>query len=365
MMQNPLPDKLYHSRIKARKPDLRGDYFRDQTAIIHSTPFRRLKHKTQVFFSPQNDHICTRIEHVLHVSTIATTICKGLGLDVELAQAIALGHDLGHAPFGHVGEKVLNRLAEDVGGFIHEVHGLRVVDKLARDGKGLNLTYAVRDGIVSHYGEEFQKSIRPAEEPKELEAITMRQSAPLTYEGCVVRVSDKIAYLGRDIEDAITVGLITAQDIPHDLKKDLGNTNGEIIDTLVMDVVKSSENKNEIVFSDEKYELICALKDFNYEKIYNHPILLQSDGSITSLLEHLVRHLIESFQEHGEDFKAYAHTPYKVDGYFAKYLSKRKHLYVDEPFPKRRVIDFVAGMSDSYALESAREVLFPKSLELS
>lgn len=363
-MKNPLSEELYHSRVKARKPDLRGDFFRDQTAIIHATPFRRLKHKTQVFFSPQNDHICTRIEHVLHVSTIATTICKGLGLDVELAQAIALGHDLGHAPFGHVGEKVLNDLAHDSGGFIHEVHGLRVVDKIARDGKGLNLTYAVRDGIVSHCGEEFQKSIRPSGKIKDLDAIATRQSAPLTYEGCVVRVSDKIAYLGRDIEDAINVGLITAQDVPHDLKKNLGTTNGEIIDTLVLDVVKSSEGKDEIVFSDAKYELICALKDFNYDKIYNHSILLQSDRAITALLDHLVRHLVESYTKHGEDIRAYAHTSYKNDRLFGKYLSKRKHLYQDEAFPKRCVIDFVAGMTDSFALDSAREVLFPKSLEL-
>ncbi|MEJ2627542.1 MAG: HD domain-containing protein [bacterium] len=120
-MKNPLTDKIYHSRKIPRTPDIRGDYFRDQTAIIHATPFRRLKYKTQVFFSPQNDHICTRIEHVLHVSTIASTICKGLNLDIELAQAIALGHDLGHAPFGHIGEQALNSFTSDIGGFIHEL----------------------------------------------------------------------------------------------------------------------------------------------------------------------------------------------------------------------------------------------------
>lgn len=363
-MQNPLTDALYHSRLKSRKPDLRGDYFRDQTAIIHATPFRRLKHKTQVFFSPQNDHICTRIEHVLHVSTIATTICKGLDLDVELAQAIALGHDLGHAPFGHVGEKVLDKLAKKIGGFIHEVHGLRVVDKLARDGRGLNLTYAVRDGIVSHCGEAFNKSIAPQKKPKDLESIKSRQSAPLTYEACVVRVSDKIAYLGRDVEDAIAVGLITAGDVPQDLKKNLGTTNGEIIDALVMDVVKSSEGRNEIIFSDDKFELICHLKDFNYARIYNHPILLQSDASITALITHLVDHLIQLYRKLGDNIRAYAHTAYTVDQKFGKYLSQRKHLYQDARHPNRCVIDFVAGMTDSFALEAARQVLFPKSLEL-
>ncbi len=361
-MQNPLSDELYHSRVKPRKPDLRGDYFRDQTAIIHATPFRRLKHKTQVFFSPQNDHICTRIEHVLHVSTIATTICKGLGLDVELAQAIALGHDLGHAPFGHVGEKVLNELAEKMGGFIHEVHSLRVVDKIARNGEGLNLTYAVRDGIISHCGEEFQKVLTPGQEPKKLEAITTRQTSPLTYEGCVVRVADKIAYLGRDIEDAITAGLITTKDIPVDLRKNLGTTNGEIIDTLVMDVVKSSAGKEEVAFSDAKYELICRLKEFNYKRIYNNPILLKSDESIAALLKHLFSHLLKIYLEYGDEEEAYNSSSFKVDRHFWQFFSRRKNLYVSEVYPERCVVDFVAGMTDSYALESAREILFPQPL---
>jgi dGTPase len=360
-VQNPLPGKLYHSRVRPRRPDIRGDYFRDQTAIIHSSPFRRLKHKTQVFFSPRNDHICTRIEHVLHVSTIATTICKGLGLDVELAQAIALGHDLGHAPFGHIGETVLNQLTQSFGGFIHEVHGLRVVDKLAREGHGLNLTYAVRDGIVSHCGEQFQISISPEKKPKILESIESRQTAPLTYEACVVRVADKIAYLGRDIEDAITAGLIQARDVPHRLKKSLGQTNGEIIDTLVMDVIHTSQHTDAISFSEEKYELICQLKDFNYQNIYNHEHILKSDSSIRFLLEHLYTHLIHSFQQCGEDFRLYSQSGYQADNDFGWYYRKRVDLYRDSD-RERCVSDFVAGMTDSYALESARELLFPRAV---
>lgn len=358
-MQNPLSDKLYHSRVRPRRPDIRGDYFRDQTAIIHSSPFRRLKHKTQVFFSPRNDHICTRIEHVLHVSTIATTICKGLELDVELAQAIALGHDLGHAPFGHIGETVLNQLTQSAGGFIHEVHGLRVVDALARDGRGLNLTYAVRDGIVSHCGEQFQMSISPEKKPKILESIRSRQTAPLTYEACVVRVADKIAYLGRDIEDAITAGLIQARDVPYKLKKSLGNTNGEIIDTLVVDVIHTSQHTDAISFSGEKYELICQLKEFNYQNIYNHEQILKSDESIRSLLEHLFKHLKNSYQQFGKEFKQYSSTGYQADIDFGHYFRKRMDLY-HESEGEKCVADFVAGMTDSYALESARELLFPR-----
>ena len=363
-MVNPLSDRIYHSRIKPRKPDIRGDYFRDQTAIIHATPFRRLKHKTQVFFSPQNDHICTRMEHVLHVSTIATTICKGIDLDVELAQAIALGHDLGHAPFGHIGEKALNELSQEVGGFIHEVHGLRVVDKITRDGNGLNLTYAVRDGIVSHCGEEFQRTITPQKEQKDLEIISTRQSSPLTYEGCVVWIADKIAYLGRDIEDAIRSGLITIRDIPENLRKNLGSTNGEIIDTLVMDVVRYSTGTNEIAFSDAKYELICQLRDFNYDRIYNHPLLLQNDHSIINLLQYLIQHLFTVYKKFGNEKGEYVHSAFKVDRHFGEFISKRRHLYNSEPLPTRSVVDFVAGMTDSYALESAKEMLFPQPLEL-
>ena len=363
-MENPLPDELYHSRLHPRKPDLRGDYFRDQTAIIHATPFRRLKHKTQVFFSPQNDHICTRIEHVLHVSTIATTICKGLGLDVELAQAIALGHDLGHAPFGHVGEKALNEAAKSLGGFIHEVHGLRVVDLITRHGKGLNLTYAVRDGIVSHCGEAFQQEIRPATKKKDLNRVKSHQSAPLTYEGCVVRVADVIAYLGRDIEDAITAGLITSQDVPEYLRRNLGTTNGEIIDTLVMDVVRSSEDTDRISFSDRRFGLLCQLKDFNYDKIYNHPLLLENDAHIGALLKQLAGHLFEMYGKHGTDWQAYEKSRMIVDRKFGKFLKARKSLYTKARKPKRCVIDFVAGMTDSFALEASRELVFPRALKL-
>jgi dGTPase len=361
-VQNPLPDKLYHSRVKPRRPDLRGDYFRDQTAIIHSSPFRRLKHKTQVFFSPQNDHICTRIEHVLHVSTIATTICKGLGLDIELAQAIALGHDLGHAPFGHVGEKVLNALSRDSGGFIHEVHGLRVVDKIAHDGRGLNLTYAVRDGIASHCGETFTQSIAPSKKEKNLDAIRRRQGAPLTYEGCAVRIADKIAYLGRDVEDAVTTGLITIKDVPQELRKNLGSTNGEIIDALVRDAVEASQNTDAIWFSDDKFALLCKLKDFNYRRIYNHPQLLKSDAAIHSLMAYLFGFLKTFFTEHVWDQRAYEKSTFKAVNHFSGFLFKRRPLYEGEAHPQRCVADFVAGMTDSYCLEAAREVLFPQPI---
>ncbi len=161
-LSNELSLKALEKRKNEKKCDIRGAYYRDTTAIIHSSPFRRLKHKTQVFFCPSNDHICTRMEHVLHVASIASAVCRGLDLNSELAWAIGVGHDLGHTPFGHVGESILNDLMieDNIGFFEHEIHSLRVVDFLADNGKSMNLTYAVRDGIVSHCGETFRKKIK-------------------------------------------------------------------------------------------------------------------------------------------------------------------------------------------------------------
>ncbi|MFO7890148.1 MAG: HD domain-containing protein [bacterium] len=357
-----MSDKIYHTRKIVRKPDIRGDYFRDQTAIIHATPFRRLKYKTQVFFSPQNDHICTRIEHVLHVSTIASTICKGLDLDIELAQAIALGHDLGHAPFGHIGEKALDSFTGDIGGFVHEIHSLKVADKITRDGKGLNLTYAVRDGIVSHCGEDFRQTLTPDSHYRNLDNIDSRQKSSVTYEGCVVRFSDKIAYLGRDIEDAIIIGLITIDDVPKIIRKNLGSTNGEIIDTLVKDVIKTSQGTNQISFSDKKYELMLQLKEFNYTYIYNNPAIIKNNEIITRLLEQLFLNLIRYFKKGGFDKNYYHNTSLNIARHFGKFILKRKQLYEKSEYPERCVVDFIAGMTDSYAYDAAREIMFPKPL---
>ena len=214
MSKNILPKEALEKRSYKKDEDIRGCYYRDQTAIIHSRPFRRLKHKTQVFFSPDDDHVCTRIEHVLHVATISATICRGLNskdnsewsLNEDLAYSIGLGHDLGHTPFGHAGESELSFLLGGKDLFIHEINSYRVVEKLTNQGEGLNLTYAVKDGIIFHNGESFEKSIKPDQTIKNLDTITDRKHLPTTYEGCIVRFSDKIAYLGRDIEDAIIAG---------------------------------------------------------------------------------------------------------------------------------------------------------------
>lgn len=364
-MENPLSEKVYKDRTTEREEDIRGPYFRDQTAIIHSLPFRRLKNKTQVFFAPENDHICTRIEHVLHVSTISATICKGLGLDVELAQAIALGHDMGHAPFGHSGEEILDRLNKENGGFVHELHGLRIVDKLTRYGKGLNLTYAVRDGIVSHYGEEFTQSIVPSQTRKSLTELRERGSPPTTYEGCVVRMSDKIAYFGRDIEDAIKADLIEEEDIPRDVRAELGTKNGEIIDVFVKDLIEWSKENREIGFSRKKFEKMQALRDFNYSKIYGHPRLQQYSQHAEVILKQLFDHLLDLMDEYGRSYDQYLQSSIPLDRRFGDYLRGMDDFYgVKEPFdPKQIALDYIAGMTDQYSLKAAKEVIFPEPIK--
>ncbi|RLL85903.1 deoxyguanosinetriphosphate triphosphohydrolase family protein [Mesotoga sp. BH458_6_3_2_1] len=362
--RNPLTDDFYKTRIQKREEDIRGPYFRDQTAIIHCMAFRRMKKKTQVFFSPQNDHVCTRIEHSLHVSTIASVICKALGLDVEMAQAIALGHDIGHAPFGHAGEKKLNELASSSGGFFHEVQSLRVLDRIENDGKGLNLTYAVRDGIVSHCGEEDDRSLAPCETPKDLDTIQKKGTIPTTYEGCAVRFADKIAYLGRDIEDAITANIVKIEDVPETIRDALGGKNGEIIDTLVNDLVHWSLRNQLIGFSDQKFDLITKLKRFNYDKIYKHEVLAKYIEYVERIIETLFEYLVHHVGEYQMAFELYRGDHGKLINRIGDYIERRQNAYPLGQFsPLRVVIDYIAGMTDDYALKAFEEITLPKPIE--
>ena len=263
------PDAALSENSKGRKngletDDNRTEYQRDIHRIIYSQPFRRLRHKTQVFFSPDNDHICTRMEHVVHVASASRTIARHLRFNEDLAEAIGLAHDIGHAPFGHHGEKVLTDLYKKAGfdmPFQHEVNGLRVVDKLAELDRepesGLNLTYEVRDGIISHCGEPpHNREIFPDKDYKNLESIKKRKEAryPCTFEGCIVRMVDKIVYAGRDIEDALVAGLIKEDVIPPDIVEILGNNNDEIINTLLSDLIKYyNKFPDRIGLSEEKH----------------------------------------------------------------------------------------------------------------
>ncbi|MDO9392030.1 MAG: HD domain-containing protein [bacterium] len=361
---NPLSPETYTQRLRSREEDIRGPYFRDQTAIIHSMPFRRLKHKTQVFFSPDNDHVCTRMEHTLHVATIAAAICRVLGLDVDLAQAISLGHDLGHAPFGHRGEEVLDDLLKDHGGFNHELYALRVVDSLANDGAGLNLTYGVRDGIICHCGEKYEKQIQPRRERIDLNSIRKLGVYPGTYEGCIVRMSDKISYLGRDIEDGIRAGIINEDEVPGNIREILGRKNGEIIDTLVNDLIAESQKTGDISFSASNYQLMRALYDFNTENIYRSAPLEEYGMFCEKILRTLFEELNRVYLHFGRDYPKYDSDPVPLFRRFGRHVQKLSGFYELEKTPAQVIVsDYIAGMTDSYALACVHEVFIPEPIK--
>ncbi len=271
--------ELYH-----RNNDIRSEFARDYTRILHSLAFRRLKHKTQVFFNTHNDHICTRMEHVAHVESVSYTVANALGLNCELTRAIAMGHDLGHAPFGHSGEKIIGAIKSRYlpqQAFWHEKNGLRMVDSIellqSPDRKNMNmdLTYAVRDGIISHCGEVNDAVLYPRNEAVDLTTIAQPgKIQPYTWEGCVVKIADKIAYLGRDIEDALQLKIITIKDM-----KDLGHlalkykhaslNTSVIMHDFITDIVENSAIDKGICLSEGRAELMSEVKDFNIRKIYS------------------------------------------------------------------------------------------------
>jgi len=365
-MKNPLAESTYIKRTVDKDAPLRGHYFRDQTAIIHSMPFRRLKHKTQVFLAPENDHVCTRIEHVMHVATIAKSICLGLNaygwnLDADMAFAIGLGHDLGHAPFGHEGEHFLNTRLGGGNAFIHEINSYRIVEHLTNNGKGLNLTYGVKDGIISHNGESFEQYLIPDDKEKDLESVTNRKIKPSSYEGCVVRFSDKIAYMGRDIEDAITANFIKRTDIPEKIINGMGQNNSQIIDNLVNDIINHSKQSEQLGFSDEKFELVKLLRDFNYEHIYHNPKKQRNLITVGKIVYALFDYLLILFEKLGHDYNAYSEQELKIERSFGQYLESLHDFYISENNPEVIVTDYISGMTDSYALDCMAQISFPSS----
>ena len=349
----------YARRLHPREEDIRGPYFRDQTAIIHATPFRRLKHKTQAFFAPENDHTCTRMEHVLHVATIAATICRGLNaagwdLEPDIAYTAGLGHDLGHAPFGHAGETALSRLLPGRV-FRHEAHSLRVVNALARDGKGLNLTQAVRDGIACHNGERFEDVLCPGD-PRLPEEKPPRESPPATWEGCAVRFADKVAYLGRDLEDALSMGLIAAADVPKDIRTMLGSDNGAIINTLVLDLIGHTASTGAMGFSAEKTMLATHLYAFNTERIYRHPRLQQYEGFCHRVIEALYAYI----RAHLECPDDNTHGDIPLNESFRSYLEKMEQFYCAAGWDAHQIVtDYIAGMTDNFALDAMEQLSLP------
>ncbi len=364
--RNPLEDHQLKARVRPREEDqrdLRGAYFRDTTAIVHSSPFRRMKHKTQVFFAPKNDHVCTRIEHVMHVATIAATICRSLGLDPDLAWAIGLGHDLGHTPFGHLGEKILAKL-KGLDGFRHEIYSLRVVDHLSNHGRGLNLSYAVRDGIINHCGEKFEQSIEPDLQIKDLSSIKTRDHYPSTWEGAVVRMSDKIAYLGRDLEDAIRLRIVDVDDIPRLGRDRLGTTNSQIIDTLVHNVIEVSMRSGRLGFSDEIYEAFLEMKEFNYQHIYASKELAAYHSAFERVLTTLYTYLSDLFNSFEFDAEAYRDERNSLAVRFGEYAVDMRRFYEEVDGSLGDVVfDYIAGMTDDYAIDSVKEIMVPTEFQ--
>jgi dGTPase len=353
-------------RAPMQEDPFRLEFARDETRILHSPPFRRLKHKTQVFLSPDNDHICTRMEHVLHVSSIASVIGRCLNLNIDLISAIAKGHDLGHPPFGHAGERALDEILRERGvasGFKHEVHGLRVVDKLTNFGAGLNLTYEVRDGIVTHCGESFERSVAPdrTRDIRQLEAIEERDLFPATLEGCLVRLVDRIAYLGRDLEDALKAGIASRDQVPTDIVKGLGLENGQIIGSFVNDTIASSLDRDAISMSEEVFELMNGLKDFNYTSIYQHDeverISRKAGNLIGLLFRELEKMLTASDRGRNTGYVGSIVRDAPLMEIFFHFIKNTN--YTDETPLWRIVTDYVAGMTDSFAERTFGQLFLP------
>ena len=303
---------------------MRTAFQRDRDRIIHCKSFRRLKHKTQVFLTPFGDHYRTRLTHTLEVSQIARTISKALGLNEDLTEAIALGHDLGHTPFGHAGEAALAELYPE--GFIHSAQSLRVVEKLEYHGKGLNLTYEVKDGIVHH--SKGRGKILDAD----------GEDMPSTLEGQVVRISDVIAYVNHDIDDATRAGIIKRSDIPAHLVEILGKWHANRIDKMVEDVVESSIKAElaKIVMTEKIYSTVIELRDFLYDKVYFHKQAQHMSRQVRKILADLYEYILQN-----------------PDDYIKTYPK-------NDPAEKR-VRDFIAGMTDLYALRLYEKLFFPRT----
>ena len=334
-------------RIREDDDDIRPNYFHDIDRIIHSLSYTRYLDKTQVFTRSENDHISKRITHVQLVSKIARTIGRALALNEDLIEAIALGHDIGHTPLGHEGEYLLNEISlrELNLYFAHNIQSVRHLMNVEHSGKGLNLTIQVLDGIMCHNGEMLSSKYTPVKkdldeflreyEESYKDLAKSNQNRPMTLEGCVVRISDIIGYIGRDIEDAIMIGKIKREEIPEDISNVLGTTNKEIVNTIIVDIIKNSMNKPYIKLSDEVYRALFDLKKFNYEHIYK--LSLSDDDK-----EYYKEGMNKIFKRYLDDVLNNNHNSV----IFKMFLDSQCDDYNKNTDPKRKVIDFIAGMTD-------------------
>lgn len=307
-----------HSKGRGREEaacTVRTCFQRDIDRIVHSKSFRRLMHKTQVFLQPEGDHYRTRMTHTLEVARIARTIARGLRLNEDLTEASAFGHDLGHTPFGHAGERVLNEILPD--GFEHNVQSLRVVDRLEKEGEGLNLTFEVRRGILCHTGSDQAE----------------------TLEGQIIRLADKIAYINHDIDDAMRGGIIYPMDIPIEISNALGFTHSERINTLAVDIISASEDRDAIVQSEKCHKAMASLRNFMFEHVYRNPVAKGEEGKAQDLIRRL--------------FECYYKDPDRLPPEFQDIREREG--------AERAICDYIAGMSDHYAIEKFNAAFIPLS----
>jgi dGTPase len=307
-------------QVKEEPCDVRTDFQRDRDRIIHSKTFRRLKHKTQVFISPEGDHYRTRLTHTLEVAQISRSIARALRLNEDLTEAIALAHDLGHTPFGHAGEFALNEVCPL--GFKHYEHSLRVVEQLENKGKGLNLTYEVRDGILNH----------------------PTAGKPMTLEGKIVRLSDKIAYINHDIDDAIRGKILKNEELPESCLTVLGYTARERIDNIIHDIVTQSRNINDIVMSPSVEEAVKSLRSFMFKNIYVGSTAKTQEQKAKNILAQLYHYFVEHIEDLPEEYE--------------------KKIKIENESVDRVVCDYIAGMTDRYAIKKYADLFIPISWDI-
>lgn len=349
-------------RLKAEDKDYtRTQFAIDRDRILYSGAYRRYQGKTQVFSFTNlfDEEMSNRSLHTTYVSQISRTIGKNLHLNTELIEAIALGHDLGHTPFGHDGEVALSKVCKQygIGAFHHNIESMHIVDHISNRGKGLNLTFQVRDGIISHDGEVHNAKLIPKADKTEadiqnyIEKMKSGQKVswmPATLEGCVVRISDTIAYIGQDIEDAIRYKILQRQDLPKDCVAHLGNTNSQIIDTLVKSVVLTSYNKDYIAFDEDTSNYLLKLKKFNYDNIYTNASVKESKRIINRSTEILFNQYMEDIETHNSNSKIFKH-----------FLNKKTPEYCQKFSNAEKVRDFLATMTDRYFNEEVKHYLLP------
>lgn len=381
--------------LYSRKDDVRSEFMRDYTRVLHSMAYRRLKHKTQVFFNIDNDHICTRMEHVNHVDSVSSTIAKALGLNIELTKAISIAHDLGHAPFGHQGETVLDKLSKKYlkNRFWHEKNGLRFVDKieLLEDNynyeRNLDLTYAVRDGIISHCGEVDENGIKPRDISIPIGSIeSPGKYQAVTWEGCVVKMSDKIAYIGRDIEDATTLNILKQREI-NELEKmarvyDRKAINSTvIIHNMIIDICRNSSPEAGIRLSSELNDQLKTIVEFNYRHIYKSPRLNPYKHYSELVITELFNILLTQY-EGKHTFAKIKNNKISAPMLFSSFAEWLARYCIPEIVPDtlqyeclrcdnekiyqaletketyiQSIIDFISGMTDRFAIATFNELL--------